>query len=102
MNDNIDRAPDRLNFKTISEFKFCVYCNSEIEFEFNNKLYGIFPGMQKAPQSDYQILFHQKLIENYESTYAWFDTVDELLEHEIDGCRLRDIITKVEVTDRTL
>ena len=32
----------------------------------------------------------------------WYATPDEVLEYLIDGVRLREIITQVEVTDRTI
>ena len=48
------------------------------------------------------MLISQVLIKNMEATEKWCDNADEVLEYIIDGERLRDIITKVDVTDRTL
>lgn len=42
------------------------------------------------------------LVENPENTDHWYDTKDELLKYTIDNMRLRDIITEVKVTERTL
>ncbi len=47
-------------------------------------------------------MISQVLIDNPEETERWYDTADELLEFQIDGERLRDIITKVDVNDRTI
>ena len=49
-----------------------------------------------------QIFISQVYIEKMEQTEKWCDTADEVLEYVIDGDRLRDIITEVEVTDRTI
>lgn len=48
------------------------------------------------------MLIPQVLTENMEATEKWCDNADEILEYIIDGERLRDIITKVDVTGRTL
>ena len=62
----------------------------------------IFSKLQRTPSSPIQILISQVLIDNMEETEKWCDTADEVLEYQIDGERLRDIITKVEVIDRTI
>lgn len=49
-----------------------------------------------------QILLVQKFVENQAKSERWYDTADNLLEFTIEGDRLRDIITKVEVTDLTI
>lgn len=89
-------------FKTISDFKWCVKYGGEIEFVWNNKLFGVSPKLRKTPGSPLQILISQVGIDHPETTEQWYDTADELLEYRIDGVRLRDIITEVEVTDRTI
>ena len=48
------------------------------------------------------MLISQILIDDMEATEKWCDNADEVLEYTIDGDRLRDIITKVDVTDRTI
>lgn len=89
-------------FETISDFKWCVNCGGEVQFEWHGKIFGIWPKLRKTPDSPLQILISQILIEDMETTEKWCDNADEVLEYIIDGERLRDIITKVEVTDRTL
>lgn len=89
-------------FKTISDFKWCINSGGEIEFTWNEKTFGVFPLQLKAPSSPRKILLVQKFVDNQDETEVWYDTADELLEYTIDGDRLREIITKVEVTDRTI
>lgn len=89
-------------FKTISDFKWCVNHGGEVELTWKDQTFGIFPKQQKTPASPRQILLVQKFVENQEETERWYDTADDLLEYTIAGDRLRDIITQVEVTDRTI
>ena len=89
-------------FKTISDFKWCVNCGGEVEFVWNNKIYGVWPKLRKSPEAPIQMLISQVCVEDMEKSEKWCDTADEVLEYMIDGYRLRDIITKVEVTDRTI
>lgn len=89
-------------FETISDFKWCVNCGGEVQFEWHGKVFGIWPKLRKTPESPFQILISQVLVDNMRSTEKWCDSADEVLEYMIDGDRLRDIITKVDVTDRTI
>lgn len=91
-------------FKTISDFKDCMIRGGEVEFVWKDrdKLFGIFSGVKKTPTSPIQILITRTYVDDPEPTELWCDTADEVLEYSIDGDRLRDIITKVEVTDRTI
>ena len=89
-------------FETISDFKWCVNCGGEVQFEWHGKIFGIWPKLRKTPEFPLQMLISQVLVDNMGATEKWCDNADEVLEYIIDGERLRDIITKVEVTDRTL
>ena len=89
-------------FKTISDFKWCVKRGGEIQFDWNGKSFAVFSKIRKSPSSPIQIMISQVLIDNPEETEGWYDTPDEALEYIIDGDRLRDIITKVDVNDRTV
>lgn len=77
-------------FKTISEFKDSLRRGGEIVVEWKENSYGIFYNGKKFYIVDTSM----------HPTY--FDTPDELLEYMVGNDRLRDIITKVEVTDRSL
>lgn len=91
-------------FKTIGDFKDCMIRGGEVEFVWKDRdrLFGIFSGVKKTPNSPVQILITRIYVDNSEPTEMWCDTADEVLEYIIDGDRLRDIITKVEVTSRTI
>ena len=89
-------------FKTISDFKWCVNCGGEIEFEWNNKLFGIFAKLRKTPDAPLQMMISQIYVDDADRAEKWRDNADEVLEYVIDGDRLRDIITKVDVTSRTI
>ena len=89
-------------FKTISDFKQCVNRGGEIEFEYHERVFGIFPLLKQNPESEYQILICEKFVDNQAETEKWYDTADDVLEYMIDGVRLRDVITEVIVWDRTI
>lgn len=81
---------EELRFKTISEFKRSIQDGGEIVIEWGGRSYGIFfSGTQFYMTSQ-------------DSSTAYFQTVDELLEQHIGSDRLRDIITQAAVLDRAL
>ena len=84
-------TPEENRFETISEFKWCVECGGEIEFIWNGKIYDI------VHDPDAIVIY-----EAYSDKESYYKTADELLEHLIDGNRLRDMVTHMEVTDRTI
>ncbi|WMJ22566.1 DUF4417 domain-containing protein [Paludicola sp. MB14-C6] len=98
----IDYSNQDLRFHTISEFEWCMKQGGEVEFCVGERAFGVFPLQQKTINAPSQILICEKYVENQEATEKWYNTADEALEYLIDGVRLRDIITKVEVTDRTI
>ena len=103
MADNDSKyAPEDNRFQSISEFKWCITYGGEVEFVFHDKIFGVFSKLRKTPDSKPQILISQVWIEHPEETEMWCDSADEVLEYRIDGVRLRDIITEVEVSDRTI
>ncbi len=90
------------HFESISDFKWCMHCGGEVLFEYHDKTFGIAPKLQKTPGSLMQMLISQVDIKNSQKTEKWCNTADEVLEYVIDGVRLRDVITEVEVLDRTV
>ena len=95
MRDNvivIHSNPEENKFETISDFKMCMYQGGEVQFEWNNK--------------DYYITHPDGLICIYEpykeETAKEYKTIEETLEHIIDGQKLREIITKVTVWERNV
>ena len=79
-------------FETISDFKWCVDYGGEVEFEWKGTLYTI-----THPEGMINISEAWK-----PETEKWCATADEALEYMIDGVRLREIITQVEVKARTI
>ncbi len=103
------------SFESISDFKWCMKYGGEVQFDWKGKRYGVFPKLQKTPGSKIQLLIGESYYEKDGKYYnclshtpydfsneLWADTVDEILEYSVDGDRLRDIITKVEVIERTI
>ena len=82
-----------MNFKTISEFKWCVCDGGEIEFIWNDKTFDI-------TRNEKSVLGISEA--NKPETEKTCANADDILEYVIDGVRLRDIITKVKVTARTI
>ncbi len=96
---NIYTLDDSLNFDSISDFKWCMRCGGEVEFSWNGKHYCMFGKLQKKESSKVQMC----ISEAYKpETEKWCDTADELLDYIIGSDKLRDIITKVKVIDRTI
>ena len=84
---------EAMRFKTISEFKYCLSHGAEIVIEWDGVEYGIF--WDHASKRYY--IGHDS-----PDTNVFYDTPDELLEYRVGNDRLRDVITKVIVIDRTL
>lgn len=89
-------------FRTISDFKWCINCGGEVEFEWKGKLFGVCPKLRKTPDAPLQMMISQIYVDDADQTEKWCNNADEVLEYVIDGDRLRDIITKVDVTSRTI
>lgn len=88
----IHSNPEENKFETISDFKWCMKRGGEVQFEWNNKDYYI-----THPEG------HIYIYEPYkEETAKEYETVEEALDHIIDGQKLREIITKVTVWERNV
>lgn len=82
-------------FESISDFKFSLIHGREIEFRWNGVDYGAF----HEGVGDKSFL----LCESYKkNTDAYFHSADELLDFVIQGKKLREIITNIEVLWRNL
>ena len=90
---NLTYDEEAMRFKTISEFKYCLSHGAEIVIEWENVTYGIF--------LDYETRRYY-IGHDSPDTNVFYDTPDELLEYRVGNDRLRDVITKVTVIDRTL
>lgn len=96
------------SFQTISEFEDCVIRGGEIEFEWKGKAYGvIYPegkiyigeGYYEKDGKAYNALNHELCPE---PKGTWYDEVEDLLNHEVDGEKLRNIVTQLQIMNRTL
>lgn len=85
-------TPEENRFKTISDFKWCMKCGGEVGFEWKEKAHNI------VHDPDGMVIYESFKGE----TECKYQTADEVLEYLIEGTRLRDIITEVEVVYRTI
>ena len=81
-------------FKTISEFKDCLQRGGEIEMEWKGVHFGIIRYGENQKITAY--LWDQ------EGTDEVFDSADGALEYRVAGDRLRDVITQVNVLNRSI
>ena len=79
-----------LHFHTLADFRQSMGRGGEAWFEWNGGEYSVCWDQQAGR-------YH---IGPTPGPYAYYDTVDELLGHIIDGRPLRDVITKAAVVDR--
>ena len=95
-------------FQSISEFKWCVNDGGEVVFEWKGNHYGIGHPNNKILISANCYEKNGKFYNantNQEYTAEdelWGDTADDILEFNVSGDRLRDVITQVTVLDRTI
>lgn len=94
MNNKVNKLEEN-SFKSINEFKNCIIRGAEICFIWKNIKYGITPFADHVNICIYDDF--TDVIKEYD-----FKTADELLDSQIGDSRLRDVITKVKVFDRTL
>ncbi len=95
-------------FKTISEFKWCVNDGGEVEFEWKGNRYSIThpegrihigAGCYKKDGKYYNMNTNEEYSSDDE---MWADNADEILECNVSGDRLRDVITRVKVWSRSI
>lgn len=79
-------------FDSIIDFRESILYGKEIEFAYNNKEYGVFYDGERYTFNE----------ANKPETEIEFCSVDELLDVDVQGVPLREIITEVEVTWRNI
>ncbi len=79
-------------FVTISDFKWCMRQGGEVDFEWKNKRYSI-------THRTFGISISEA---NKQETEKICKDADEVLEYMVGEDRLRDVITKVTVWNRTI
>lgn len=85
-------TPEENRFKTISEFKWSMQHGAEVAFDWCGIKYGISHADGKI------VVYHW----NEPETARFFETADDALDYMVGEDRLRDVITKVTVLDRTI
>ncbi len=83
---------EELRFESISDFKWCMNCGGEVQFDWKDKSYGIV-------HEENSIVFYEAM---KGETEVEFETVEELLDIIIDCQKLREIIKEIDVTERTI
>ena len=96
-------------FKSISEFKWCVNDGGEVEFEWKGKAYSIThpegrinigEGCYQKGGKYYNVISHTKYTPG--DGDLWGDTADEILEYNMNGDKLRDVVTQIKVWSRSI
>lgn len=98
-----ENTPEQNRFTSISDFKWCMRCGGEVQFEWNGVMYCCFGCIEPSPGAQACMVIAQAgSVEVNLRTEKWCDTADELLEYMVGVDRLRDVITQVKVWDRTI
>ena len=92
--DITNNLRDAYRFKTIGEFSDVLSRGAEIQFDWKGHSYGVIRYGTNTKITAYEIYKPE--------TEKVYETPDDALEFMLGGDKLRDVITKVEVTDRTL
>lgn len=79
-------------FDSISDFKWCMKCGGEVEFDWNGKSYGIV-------HDENGIVLYEA---NKPESEKVFETSDDILNETFEGQKLREIIKDINVTMRTI
>lgn len=87
-------TPEQNRFITISDFKQCIDRGGEVEFVWRGVHYGVVRYGINNKITIYEI--------GKPETDTVCETADDALEYIVGEDRLRDVITKVTVLDRTI
>lgn len=85
-------TPEQNRFISISDFKQCVHRGGEIDFLWAGKEYGI-------SRSEGKIIVY---LWGQPTSTRSFESPDDVLDYMVGSDRLRDVITRVTVLDRTI
>ena len=83
---------DNEYFETLYEFTDALNRGGEIQFLWNNHEYSVLPSKGRFVICE----------ANLPETSCWYDDTEALLNHEVDGEKLRSIIKRAVITSRTL
>ena len=80
-------------FESISDFKWCMHCNGEVQFDYQGASYSV-------THVEDGIIISKAY---QEETSLISPDVEDILNYLMDdGKKLREVITEVEVTERTI
>lgn len=88
----INITTDDNRFETLFEFTDALRRGGEIQFLWKDHEYSVLPIRGRFVICE----------ANLPETSCWYDNTDELLNHEVDGEKLRSIIKRATITSRTL
>lgn len=91
MEKNYEYNPDDHKFETLGEFKFYLSCGANVGFEFNGIEYGI-----EGHNNSFDIWIYG------EKDIAEGLTLDEVMEYELDGVKIKDLILNATIIERIL
>ena len=88
---NVGYDPDEYKFESLSEFKFVLYCGANVGFEWNGTEYGI-----EGHNDSFDIWIYGR------GTLVSGLTLEDALNYELDGTKLKDLILNAKITERIL
>lgn len=88
---------DSNKFETIDEFKESVLYGCEVEFKYHNRLYGI-----TRLAVDNINIYSSKKENGFEEIDILLPSIDDLLDYEVDGVKIKEAIFDAEITWRNL
>ena len=83
--------PDDYKFESLGEFKFCLSCGANVGFEYNGVEYGL-----EGHNNSFDIWIYKK------GDIANNLTLEQVLDYEIDGVKIRYLILTAEIIERAL
>ena len=88
---NNDYNPEEHKFETLGEFKFYLSCGANVGFEWHGVEYGI-----EGHNNSFDIWIA------YQGDIANGLTLEQTLDYELDGVKIKDLILKATITERIL
>ncbi len=91
MSDKNNYNPDDYKFETLGEFKFYLSTGWNIGFEYNGVEYGI-----ERHNNSFDIWIYKK------GDIANNLTLEQVLNYELDGVKIKDLILSAEIIERLM
>ncbi len=98
---NIVKGFPEYSFESISDFKWSMKCGGEVQFIWKGVKYCAFGNIPRDGKR-MMLISQAGSAEVNRRTEKWCDNADEVLEYMVGEDRLRDVITQVEVFERTI